>query len=124
MTLPPKFGEFRIFRRKITVSSNLAERLTNLPGEGMPSPRIVEKGYYIAPLIYEGGEGRGEPEYLLCKYSEKPVFLRKKQAHPLRHDGSGHRPNPSCHLPHKWGRQGFFDTLMAPRREPGGRLFS
>ena len=65
----------------------------------------------LAPRIYEGGapQGRGESKYLVITH----VFC-------------GKWVTPSVlaslgHLPHKWGRQGFFDNLCASRM--GGAFF-
>ena len=45
-------------------------------------------------------EGRGESEYLHCKYSEMPTFHRKV--------GTPSDPATPGHLPHKWGSQEVF----------------
>ena len=65
----------------------------------------------ILPPAFMRGvpEGRGESAYLHSKYAKMPTFHRKVGT-PLRPGGSGLCPNPPAHLPHKWGRQEFFDT--------------
>ena len=47
----------------------------------------------------------------VCTANRQNTHFSMKSRHPLRPGGSGLCPNPPGHLPHKWGRQDFFDTL-------------
>ena len=75
--------------------------------------QTVEEPPILPPAFMRGvPEGRGESEYLHCKYSEMPTFHRKV--------GTPSDPVAPGHLPHKWGRQEVFlhtRFFIGPRRD-------
>ena len=65
--------------------------------------RLSRKVFFLPPSFMRGGARRaGGVRIFALQIFGKAPFSVKNGQNPLRHNGSGRCPNPSCHLPHKW----------------------
>ena len=105
------------------IIANPAENASSFPENCKINISYTKWCAPLDPLIYEGGARRAGGVRIFALQIFGKSHFSVKSGHPLRPGGSGLCPNPPGHLPHKWGRQGFFDTLKA-RSANADRAFS